>query len=148
MTFDEQHGWIERGTPGFHSGAVVRDVDLELSLLRCFATRAKLSEGYWMTSFDALGGLQRAERLAEQERHHRALADVDMGYALEAIREGDAAGARHYAKKCLERKLAMHAPWIVVLYAGDLKRAVRGLDHDIEPYTPNPYTPWGAHHGV
>ena len=143
MIYDEQHGWVERGTPGVHSGAVVRDVDLEASLLRRFASRAKLSENYWMTPLDnALGGLQRAERLAEQERHHRALADVDMSYAREAIREGDTAGARHYAKKCLERKLAMRAPWIAVLYAGDLKRAVRGLDHDIEPYTPNPYTPW------
>ena len=40
MTFDEQHGWVERGAPGVHSSAVVRDVEAELRALARLAFRA------------------------------------------------------------------------------------------------------------
>ena len=33
MTFDEQHGWVERGTRGHHASAQGVDVDAEVAAL-------------------------------------------------------------------------------------------------------------------
>lgn len=48
MTFDEQHGWVELGTPGVHGGAVVRDLDAEVAALERMMSHPVMGLG-WAT---------------------------------------------------------------------------------------------------
>ncbi len=74
MTFDEQHGWVERGTPGVHSGAVVRDVEAECQALARLAYRADSfgsQSALWDWLCTAAGSELQAARTAVRDRSDR-----------------------------------------------------------------------------
>ena len=119
MTFDEQHGWVERGTRGVHSGAVVRDVEAEIALLDKLS-RESYHDGYWWP------GMPRPMRATNLERalHHHASQRVSLWLARRQV--PDAYTRRLAASGCTTHKLALLAPYIAVLRAGEAKRAARG----------------------
>jgi hypothetical protein len=115
MNFDEQHGWVERGTRGVHSGAVVRDLYFEIDALYRLHLRAS-REGYW---WPEMPRAMRAQRLEELTRHHENMSE--MLHA--ALRQSP---AKRTAEEYVTHKLALLAPYIAVLRAGEVKRAARG----------------------
>lgn len=111
MTFDEQHGWVERGTRGVHSGAVVRDLTAEMHTLHKMHLRAAQG-GYW---WPEMPRAMRAERLEELTRHHENMSE--MLHA--ALRQSP---VKRTAAEYTTHKLALIAPYIAILRAGDEKR--------------------------
>lgn len=120
MTFDEQHGWVERGTPGVHSGAVVRDLEAEIALLDKLS-RESYHDGYWWPS---LPRPMRATNLGASLRHH---ASQREGLWLVLRQVPDAYTRRLAASGYTTHKLALLAPYITVLRAGEVKRAARAV---------------------
>lgn len=116
MTFDEQHGWVERGTRGVHSGAVVRDVEAEIALLDKLS-RESYHDGYWWPN------MPRAQRMEQLEASLTYHAEVCDGLGVM-----DADSWVFYAGQVgyVTHKLALLAPYIAVLRAGEAKRAARG----------------------
>lgn len=115
MTYDEQHGWVERGTRGVHSGAVVRDVGAEIALLDKLS-RESYHDGYWWPQ------MPRAQRMQQLEQsllyHVGACSDLipmrRQAWPLHISRDASAGYITH--------KLALLAPYIAILRAGDEKR--------------------------
>lgn len=119
MTFDEQHGWVELGTPGVHGGAVVRDLDAEVAALERMRERGHLdSYGWW-----GYTSAERYERFDDMMRWYVGQIEVDTEYARESIREGDPDGLRHFAAQLVTYELALLAPYVVIIRAGEAKRA-------------------------
>lgn len=120
MTYDELHGWVERGTAGVHSGAVVRDLGAEVESLRKLSVQA-LHDGYWWQ--DTPRRL-RAQRLDELMRHHADMHETLHSMLLDLFRteseERDV--MRGTVRDYTMHKLATLAPYIAILRAGDAKR--------------------------
>jgi hypothetical protein len=114
MTFDEQHGWVERGTHGVHSGAVVRDLTTEMHTLHKMHLRAA-QDGYW---WPEMPRAMRAERLEELIRHHENMSEMLRA----ALRQSP---VKRTAEEYITHKLALLAPYIAILRAGDEKRRRR-----------------------
>lgn len=114
MTFDEQHGWVERGTRGVHSGAVVRDLTTEMHTLHKMHLRAA-QDGYW---WPEMPRAMRAERLEELIRHHENMSEMLRA----ALRQSP---VKRTAEEYITHKLALLAPYIAILRAGDEKRRRR-----------------------
>jgi hypothetical protein len=119
MTFDEQHGWVERGTRGVHSGAVVRDVGAEIALLDKLS-RESYHDGYWWP------GTPRAmrARLLEMSLQYHANQRDGLREAQRRTSH-DTLTRRLAASGYVIHKLALLAPYIAVLRAGEAKRAAR-----------------------
>ena len=97
MTFDEQHGWVERGTRGVHSGAVVRDVGAEIKCMEGLAIGARLHMEY-----DVLDA-------SCQERH-----DHHLWLMARTESRGD---KRWHASHAVRLKLAMLTPYVAMMRA-------------------------------
>lgn len=115
MTFDEQHGWVERGTRGVHSGAVVRDLTAEMNTLHQMHLRAS-NEGYW---WPEMPRAMRAERLEELVSHFER---ISVEYGIYALQTEDREQAKLMARRAVYAKLALLAPYIAILRSGDKKR--------------------------
>lgn len=118
MTYDEQHGWVERGTPGVHGGAVVRDVDAEIDTLRKFAAQS-YHDGYWWPDMPRE---MRARRLEELNRHHAEQRDGLHLAHRQLVRDAHPYAARLAASGHVTHKLALLAPYCAVIRAGEAKR--------------------------
>lgn len=68
MTFDEQHGWVERGTRGHHVSAQGVDVDAEVAALNRIHTRPPTLDPKWLRSELAFGTTAR-EAMAQGARN-------------------------------------------------------------------------------
>ena len=97
MYYDEQHGWVERGTPGVHGGAVVEDVAYEVAILEGFARTMRLHIEY-----DVL-------HASCQERH-----DHHIWLMGRMESQGD---RRFHAAHAARLKLAMLTPYVTMMRA-------------------------------
>jgi hypothetical protein len=97
MTFDEQHGWVERGTAGVCASAEVADVSAEVAALEGFAIGARLHLEY-----DVL-------HPSCQERHDDHIWLMG-GLPMEVDK-------RFHAGHAVRLKLAMLTPYVTMMRA-------------------------------
>lgn len=116
--WDDGLGFVDRGTFGVHGGAVVLDLDMEISWLRRFSRNAQ-REAYWWPARRT----QRIGRLDELVPHFESVRANSCEFASEAINNGDKRQARAHARDAVCAKLALPAPYVAILRAGEAKRS-------------------------
>lgn len=119
--WDEQMGWVDRGTKGVHSGAQVRDLQREVKIYESFAIHSRhVGRGF---EWRGLRGRERAREVHSHLVFYASMFPNDRLTAIEALRDEHMESAAYYARKAVWRRLALLAPYIPILRAGDAKRA-------------------------
>ena len=120
MEFDERLGWIDRGTPGVRGGAQVRDLQREVKIYESFAINSRhVGRGF---EWCGLSGRERAREVHSHLVFYASMFPNDRLTAIEALRDDHPESAAYYARKAVWRRLALLAPYIPILRAGDAKR--------------------------
>lgn len=120
QTFDPQYGLVEYGTPGVHGGAVVVDLDAEIKVLRKLAAQS-YQDGYW---WPRMPRAMRFQRVEESNRHHVDQLEVMRAVQMHSL-GGHYASGRSASRSVVTHKLALLAPYVEVIRAGELKRRLR-----------------------
>lgn len=121
MEFDPEYGLVERGTAGHRASAQVVDVAAEIAALRELAAQS-YHDGYW---WPEMPRAMRARRLEELNQHHVDQRDGLRDALRQLLRTAHHHSTRLAARGHVTHKLAILAPYIAILRAGDEKRATR-----------------------
>lgn len=143
MIYDDQHGWVDRGTKGVRGGAVVRDVWAERFALDLMMRHAHSSAlGGWRELDERLmrdhlaarqdgrrrPRVMRYEEWCEvQQAQHSDVGERINSLGLHFLRRGDIHRARREMARSCHARLASLAPCYAVVADGRRKRIERAL---------------------